>query len=133
MHALTTARRLVVVVAAALTGSCSSASGFCQAAADCEREIFGVVVPDQAGSADDSVNVCTVEMDGQVRALRANEEAECQEAADKLEVFMACISAAFAEEKDGCDVFDNECEDELDDFQDALADIDGGECGSNED
>ncbi len=90
-------------------------------------------IPDAAGDADDSVNVCTAQQEGQLRALRANEEEECQEAANAFEIFMACIGAEFRENDDGCEVFDDECEDERDDLNDALSEIDGNECSSSED
>lgn len=116
-----------------LVQACSASRGFCEAHADCEREFFGVVIPDQSGDADDSVNVCVANQDGFVRALRANEEEECQVAADAYEVYMACIASEFARDDDGCDVLEDECEDELDDLNDALSDIDGNECSSSED
>jgi hypothetical protein len=131
-----TARLLLLAPAlvTGLVGGClSPARGFCEAHADCSREILGIEIPDFAGNADDSVGVCTVEREGQIRALRANEEEECQIAAEKTELYMACIAAAFAEDGDGCDVIEDQCEDELDDMNDALADIDGNECGSAED
>ncbi len=125
---------LAVLGALALLTSCTSpARGFCEASADCEREFLGVTIPDSAGDADDSVAVCTVQQEGQLRALRANEEDECQEAANAFEIYMACITTEFQKDGDGCDVFEDECEDELDDLNDALRDIDGNECSSSED
>jgi hypothetical protein len=127
-------RLLAAAGALALVGACTSpARGFCEAHADCERDFLGVVIPDLAGDADDSVDVCTVQQDGSVQALRANEEEECQVAAEKLEIFMACIATEFADDNDGCDVLESKCEDERDDVNDALDDIDGNECNSNED
>jgi hypothetical protein len=123
---------LVSALVGGLASACSPARGFCEAHADCEREFLGVVIPDAAGDADDSVDVCTVEQEGRIRALRANEERECRDAADKLEIYMACIGAAFADNPDGCEVIEDECDDELDDLNDALARIDGNECSSNE-
>jgi hypothetical protein len=124
---------LVPALAGGLATGCSPARGFCEAHADCDREFLGIVIPDAAGDADDSLAVCTLEQEGRIRALRANEEAECQEAAEKMEVYMACIGAAFGENPDGCDVLEDDCGDELDDMNDALADIDGNECSSSED
>jgi len=127
-------RLLVAAGALALVGACtSSARGLCEAHADCERDFLGVVIPDLSGDADDSVDVCTVQQEGSVQALRANEEEECQIAADKIELFMACIATEFADDPDGCDVLETKCEDERDDVNDALDDIDGNECNSNED
>jgi hypothetical protein len=124
---------LVSALAGGLASACSPARGYCEAHADCEREFIGIVIPDAAGDADDSVGVCVVEQEGRVRALRANEEKECQEAADKLEIYMACIGAEFSNNPDGCEVIEDDCDDELDDLNDALREIDGNECSSNED
>ncbi len=114
-------------------GACSPARGFCEAHADCSRDFFGIEIPDEAGSAPDSVEVCVVNQEGRVRALRANEEEECHRAADALEIFMACVGDAFGREGDGCDALEDNCEDERDDFQDALQELSGNECTQNED
>lgn len=123
---------LAALLASGLVGACSPARGFCEANADCRREILGVEIPDSAGSADDSIAVCTANQEGQVRALRANEELECRAAADAIEAFQACIGAAFADNTDGCEVLDEDCDDERDDMNDALEDIDGDECSAGE-
>ena len=130
--------RLLVAAGAlalALVGACtSSARGFCEAHADCDREFLGVIIPDQSGNADDSVGVCTVNQEGFLASLRANEEDDCQEAADKFDIYMACIAASFADDdSDGCQTIDDECLDERDDSNDAQSKIDGNECSSNED
>lgn len=118
----------------ALVGTigCSSSRGFCEAHADCEREFIGIVIPDQAGNEPDDVAVCMANNDGFVASLRANEEPECQEVAEKYEIYMACIGNEFANNDDGCEVLDEDCDDELDDYQDALNDVDGNECSAGE-
>jgi len=128
-------RLLVCAIPTALVvlAGCSPARGFCEAHADCERDFFGVDIPDQSGDADDSIGVCIANQEGFVAALRANEEDECQAAANAYEIFMACIADEFAKDDDGCDVLEDECEDERDDLNDAIGDIDGNECSSNED
>lgn len=124
---------LAPALATGLVGGClSPARGFCEAHADCSREILGIEIPDFAGSADDSVGVCTVEREGQVRALRANEEQECHIAADRTEIYMACIANAFSEDPAGCDVIGDECQDERDNMNDAFGVIDGNECSAGE-
>ncbi len=117
---------------AATVGCSSSAGGYCAAHADCEREFFGVIIPDEAGNENDDIAVCTANKQGQLNALRANEEDECHFYADALDIYFGCIASEFANDDDGCKVLDGECDDELDDVNDALKDIDGNECGSNE-
>lgn len=117
---------------ASLMGCSAATSGYCEAHADCEVEFVGIVIPDQAGSADDSVAVCAANQNAYLSSLRANEEEECQDAANATEAYMACIAQAFAEDGDGCDVIQDECEDERDDMNDALGKIDGNECSENE-
>ncbi len=112
----------------------SPAKGYCAASADCDRELIpGIIIPDAASDADDSVAVCTAVQQGQINAFKANVEPSCQKVADKMSDYFTCIGAAFAEEKDGCDVLEDECSDERDDWQDALDDVDGDECTSTED
>lgn len=128
-------RLLAAPVGLALAGlaGCSAAtSGYCEAFADCEVEFIGVVIPDQAGTADDSVAVCTANQNAFLSSLRANEEKVCQLAADATEAYMACIAQAFAEDDDGCEVIQDECDDERDDMNDALGNIDNNECSENE-
>lgn len=111
---------------------CSNTRGFCEASADCDTDVFGFEI-DAAGDSDDDVNVCIVNQDTQLRALRANEEDECHALADALDAYYACVAAEFADSKDGCDAVNDDCDDELDDVRDANADIDGNECTASED
>jgi hypothetical protein len=129
---------------AALSTACSSSRSYCDAAADCDREILGVPIFDAAGNDDDSAAVCTVNVDSELSALRANEETECHALADALERFHACVASEFASKPDGCNALfggdepqlteaDGPCDDEFDDVQDARSDINGDECSSQED
>ena len=112
---------------------CSPARGFCEAHADCEREfLFGIIIPDQSGNEPDSVDVCVANNEGALRSLRANEEPVCHKVADSYEIYMACIGNAFAKDNDGCNVLEDDCEDEFDDYADDLKDIDNNECSSRE-
>lgn len=119
------------LLAASVGCTSQSVRGYCAAHADCERDFFGINIPDEAGNENDSVDVCSANKQGDLNALRANEEPKCHEYADALEVFFACIGSEFADSNDGCDVLDDECKDELDDVSDALNDI-GDDCSSNE-
>jgi hypothetical protein len=141
--------RLIVLsfsLLAVWSTACSSSRGYCAAAADCDRELplLGVPIPDDAGNDDDSAAVCSVNVDTEIAALRANEEKECHALADALERFHACVAAEFAKSNDGCAALfggdepelteaDGPCDDEFDDVQDARADINDEECSSQED
>jgi hypothetical protein len=70
--------------------------------------------------------------DGQTRALRANDEDECQQVANAREAYFACVANEFAGGQDGCDAVNEECDNELDDLQEALEDVSGDECTSSE-
>jgi hypothetical protein len=135
---------LSLLLLAASTAACSSSRGYCAAAADCDREILGVPIPDAAGNDDDSAAVCAANTDAEIAALRANEEQECQALADALVRFHACVAAEFAAKPDGCAALfggdelelnetNGPCDDEFDDVQDARGDINGDECSSQED
>ncbi len=118
----------------AAVGCTSPAQGFCNASADCNATFADFIpIPDAAGDADDSAAVCAALQQGQLNAYRANTEPSCQEVANTMEAYFACIGAAFAKDPDGCDVIEDECTDERDDWQDAVDDVDGDECSSNED
>jgi len=122
----------LALLAASVGCTSSSARGFCEAHADCERDIFGIDIPDEAGNEDDDIAVCTATQVGRLNVLRANEEKECQDLAEAQEIYFACIGAEFADKGDGCDVLEDDCDDELDDVRNALEDIDGNECTSSE-
>lgn len=127
----------------ALSG-CSNARGFCAAAGECDDEVASLFLGgnDSVGSSDDSIEVCVAQQDGYLRALRANEEPACSEAAVAWDAYMACVTRVFADEgvDEACDalanplVVDNHpCDGELDDYQDALRDADnGGDCSASE-
>ena len=77
---------------------------------------------------DDSYGVCVESYSGNINALRANKEEECQVLADALLAFDACRASL------DCDDFEEgdlggQCDDELDDYEDAARDAEG-ECSS---
>lgn len=121
------------VLGLSLVVGCSSTRGFCEASADCDSSdpFFGFEA-DAAGDSDDDIAVCTANQDTTLRALRANEEDECHAAADALEAYFACVANEFAGGQDGCDAVNEECDDELDDVQEANEDINGDECSASE-
>ncbi len=125
----------IALALVALVG-CSNARGFCAAAGECDEERAMLGGFDSVGSSDDSIEVCVVQQDGYLRHLRANEEQECHEAAVAWDAYMACVATVFANEgvDEACDalsntllVDDHPCENELDDYFDALGDADNGQ------
>ena len=122
----------LALLAASVGCTSSAARGYCEAQADCEVEFIGIVFRDEAGSAPDAVAVCTATQVGRLNALRANEEQECLELADFTEVYFGCIGSQFADNGDGCEVIEDDCDDERDDLTDALNNVDGNECSSSE-
>lgn len=133
----------LLLALAALAG-CSNARGFCAAAGECDDEVASLFLGgnDSVGSSDDSIEVCVAQQDGYLRSLRANEEPECSEAAAAWDAYMACVATVFANEgtDEACEalanplVVDNHpCDGELDDYQDAMRDADGGgDCSAGE-
>lgn len=131
--------------AALLTvAGCSNARGFCAAAGECDDDVASLFLGgnDSVGSSDDSIEVCVAQQDGWLRALRANEEPECAEAAVAWDAYMACVGGVFAQEgvDEACDALANPlvvnnhpCDGELDDYYDAMRDADNGEdCSQSE-
>lgn len=123
-HSTSTA--LAAFLAAAGIAGCSPIRGYCAAAADCSD--FEAILLDPVGESNDSIEVCVVNSEGLLRALRANEEDGCFQEAAATELYFACVADTFAkDEKDACDgfVFDdqrNPCFSELDDVIDLRSD-----------
>ena len=122
--------RMILLWGLLVVNACGGSRGFCEAAADCDLQIFGQAI-DEAGDTKDDVAVCTAVQDGQISALRANDEIECQIVADAQEVYFACVAEEFDGGQDGCEA-KTECDNELEDVQRALQDISGDECTSSE-
>lgn len=119
------------------TAACSPVAGYCEAAAECDDREALFLGLDPVGESNDSVNVCIAQSEGTLRTLRANEEEGCQEEADALLAYYACVADTYrADPGDACDglVFDedrNPCFSELDDFFDAAGD-NGDDCRADE-
>lgn len=77
---------------------------------------------------DDSYGVCVEAYNAGINSLRANKEPECQELAAAKLAFDACRAALDCDDFDEGD-FGGKCDDELDDYEDAMRDADG-ECSS---
>jgi len=116
---------------------CSATGTYCQAQADCDD--FGAAFPlglDVVGESDDSISVCVADTDGLISELRANEESQCQDVADKLQIYIACAADTYSKNQDdACEPFklgnDQPCHDELRDFTEAQQDA-GDRCSPDE-
>ncbi|MCP4503094.1 MAG: hypothetical protein GY822_24420 [Deltaproteobacteria bacterium] len=97
---------------------CTPSSALCERKKECASDPPG----------EDFVQICTISNDGRLRSLRANSEEECQELADAKVAFDACRAALECTDFNEGDLNDR-CEDELDDYQDALGDADN-ECSA---
>jgi hypothetical protein len=126
---------LVPLAVVAVTAACSPIRTYCEAAAECDD--LEARLLDPVGESNDSVNVCVADQEGAVRVLRANEEEGCQEQADALLAYYACVADAYVQDPgDACDGFifssdRNPCFSELDDVLDAAGD-NGDDCRADE-
>ncbi len=115
-------RRPIVTIAAmlALTASLTSgcvANALCAKRQECNDSLE-----------DDSYAVCVEDYNAGIAALRANKEEECHEVAAAQLAYDACRAGL------DCDDFEEgdlggKCDDERDDFEDAVRDADN-ECSS---
>lgn len=114
----------VVVGVVAISGGCT-ANALCAKVAQCEDE------ENDTELEADSTAVCVEDYNGRIAALQANEEEECQRLASAQLALDACRAGL------KCDDFfegdlGGECDDQLDELEDALEDIDGAECTAQE-
>ena len=89
-------------------------SNYCAKRQECDNDLE-----------DDSYNVCVESYNAGINALRANKEEECQVVADAQLAYDACLASL------DCNDFDDEiqdrgteCDDQWDDYRDALDDAD---------
>ena len=112
---------VAVFAATAFVGGCNTAQNYCAKREECLREDLDTDLEP------DSTRVCAVEIDGQIATLRANEEDDCHILADALVALRNCQAGL------KCDDFfegdlGGECDDQLDNFEDARDDADGLTC-----
>ncbi len=119
-----TTTTLVLAAFLACVSGCT-AQNFCAKKAECAAE-------NGDDLADDSPSVCQANYSGNLSALRANEEEECQALANATEALDACRAGLKCDDFVESD-FGGECDDQLDAFNEALDDIDGFECTAQED
>lgn len=123
MNMKSTTTTLVLAAFIACLGGCT-AQNLCAKKAECADE-------EGDDLAEDSPSVCQANYSGGLSALRANEEKECQLLADATEALDACRAGLKCDDFIESD-FGGECDDQLDDFNDALDDVDGIECTAQE-
>jgi hypothetical protein len=104
-----------------ITSGCTS-QALCEKDAECRDDPPG----------DDYVRICTIQRDGNIRALRANKEEECQMLADAQIALDACRAQLDCDDYNEGDL-GQKCDAELDDFNDAFDDAENGtECSSRD-
>ena len=115
---------LSLLVLATSAVGCTT-QNLCNRISECEEE-------DRDGFSDDAAAVCAAEIDSSLAALRANEEEVCHRLADAANALNACKAGLSCDDLAEADL-GKECDDQLDDFKDALDDVDGNECSAQED
>ena len=103
---------LAIVAALPLMGAGCTAQNICAKLLECQES------ENDRTFSDDAAAVCAVDYDTRINALYANEEDECK-------VGLKCDD--FVEGDLG-----GECDDEVDDLDDAARDVDGDECSAQE-
>jgi hypothetical protein len=89
---------LLAASALALAGCNPLPAQYCSLGLDCD-DVFALYDP-VPGTSEDSADVCTVNQETYLRALRANHEEVCHEMAEAWEEWMLCVV-----EEDTCDSF----------------------------
>lgn len=129
MRALSLSGRFFVIgglVAAIVGGTACTSRSVCAKRAQCLAEEQDTELES------DSLAVCIAEYDGDIAALRANEEPECQAFADAKIAFDLCQASLDCNDYFDEDDVKDACKDQLDDLQDAFDDINGDECSAIE-
>gem|GEM_PF-1892160 len=107
---------LLVAAASFFVMACSSSGALCEKEKECMSDPPG----------EDFVSICTIKADGQLRALNANKEEECHLVASTLSALNACRAQLDCDDYNEFD-YGGHCDDELDDYLDAVEDADN-EC-----
>ena len=111
---------LALLVLPALGGASCQDRQLCEKIAECADDPPG----------EDYVDICVQQRSAELAALQANDEEECQELATALAALNTCRAQL------DCDDFrendlGGECDDQLDDYEDALDDAADGRYGGN--
>ncbi len=114
-----------LLAASALMGTQCTASNICNKQLTCLEEEF------DRDFSDDAPAVCAAEYEARINALLANEEEECHRFAEALIALDNCRIGLkcddFVEDDLG-----GECDDQIEDLEDAVDDINGDECTAQE-
>lgn len=107
-----------------LVFGCTPSGAFCERQRECASDPPG----------EDFIAICTATYDGQIRALRANKEEECQSVADAKMRYDACVVQLedcedFLEAAFSPSAHEGDCKDEAKDYLDALKDAES-ECST---
>lgn len=99
----------------------------CTAQAACNKEAECQNEENDRELEADSTAVCVEQVNGSLAALRANDEEDCQVLADAFEAFLSCKAGLKCDDYFEDDL-GGECDDQIDDLQDAQEDVSGFEC-----
>lgn len=113
---------ILLAAVVVVTSGCTS-QNFCAKRTECLKEEEDIDLED------DSTRVCAAELDAQINALRANEEDDCHALADALVALRACQANLKCDDFIEND-FGGECDDQVDDVEDANEEVNGGECSA---
>ena len=108
------AAALRLALSASFAGSfagCSVGTALCQKEEECADDNKG----------DEFVQICTIQYDGAIQALRTNKEGECQSLADAQLAFDACRAALDCDDFTEADL-GQKCDDEKRDLDNAVDD-----------
>ena len=112
------------LVVVAMASGCT-AQNLCNRQIECREE-------EGNGASDDAAAVCVADFDSGIAQLRANEEESCQRVADAQLALAGCMAGLSCDDLVEADL-GKECDEQLDDVEDAREDVDGNECSAQED
>jgi hypothetical protein len=116
---------LLTAAALALAGCNDLPARYCALGGECDDPILMALYDPVPGSSPDSVDVCTVNQETFLAALRANREDICHRMAEAWEEWMLCVV-----EEDTCRSFrqgEPDCKDERREFDELARDA-GNRC-----
>jgi hypothetical protein len=111
---------LSLLVLPLLGGANCQDRAFCEKVAECADDPPG----------EDYVDICTTQRGTEIAALAANDEEECQVLASAVAALNACRAQLDCDDFREAD-YGGQCDDELDDYQDALDDAADDRYGGN--
>ena len=108
-----------------VAGTGCTAQNLCNRISECREE-------EGDGASDDAAAVCAADFDSGIAQLRANEEEACHRLADAQVALAGCMAGLSCDDLVEADL-GKECDEQLDDVEDAREDVDGNECSAQED